>query len=205
MSARRRRACRSRRPRSDDVTARRPHRRDARDRAGRLSGLRVVAEPREPRAGEAEVDRAGGGGVGSLGQRVSRRRRTRPRVDAIRAVFALPACGRSPGRPALRRRGPRDLRVPPHRLTALGRAVALPRRHRRGAGQGSASARGVRVPLPRGHSVRRAFSRPPDRVPARLPRRLRVHGRSARPAGSSSHDWTSAVCSRSRRARARRC
>ena len=103
-----------RRPRSDDVTARRPHRRDARDRAGRLSGAVCGgrAGEQEPRSGNGS---SGPRRSGGLGQRVPRRRRTRTRVDAIRAVFVFPACGRSPGRPASSD-GPGDLRIPPHRL-----------------------------------------------------------------------------------------
>ena len=61
----------------------------------------------------------------------------------------FPRASDLPAGPAFRRRRARDVRLPAHRLAALGRAVALPRRDRRGTGQGRPSARGVRLPLSR--------------------------------------------------------
>ena len=60
----------------------------------------------------------------------------------------------------------------------VGRAVALPRGDRRSARQGREGARGVRLPLPRGRVGLRALPRPPHRLPARLPRRLRLPDRA---------------------------
>ena len=70
---------------------------------------------------------------------------------------ALPARRRPARRAALRRRRARHVRVPAHRHAAVGRAVALPRRDRRGPRQGRARARGVRVPLPGGTSAAERF------------------------------------------------
>ena len=174
VGRRRLRRGRAPRRRSDDLASRRPHGRDARERTGRVPDMRLVAEPREPRAGEAEVDRARGDGVGRVGDDLPRRRRPRARLDAVRAVGALSACRRPACRAAVGRRRSRDVRVPALRLAAVGRAVALPRGDRRGARQGREGARGVRVPLPRGHAAGRALPRPPHGLPARLPRRLRL-------------------------------
>ena len=81
--------------------------------------------------------------------------------------------------------------------TPVGRAVALPRGDRRGARQGRQGARGVRLPLPGGRVDVRALPRPPHRLPARLPGRLRLP--TVRAAGQRR-----ACSARARRARAGR-
>ena len=103
--------------------------------------------------------------------------------------------GRAAGRPAVRRRGARHVRLRRLERDAVGRAVALPRRDRRGAGQGREGARGVRLPLSGGRVDVRALPRPPHRLPARLPRRLRLQLRPGSGPGR-------AVAARARRARA---
>src|SRR5581483_10771933 len=57
---------------------------------------------------------------------------------------------------------------------AVGDAVALPRRDRRRARPEGEGAGGVRLPLPGGRVDVRALPRPPDDLPARLPRRPRL-------------------------------
>ena len=151
-----------------------PHRRDARDGANGLPDVRLVADARQPRAGEAQVDRSCRGRVGGVGDGLSRRRRPRPRLDAVRPVVALPACRRSSGRPSVGRRGARHVCLPADGDAAVGRAVALPRRDRRGTRQGRPGARGVRLSLSRGDASGRALPRPSNRLPARLPCRLRL-------------------------------
>ena len=86
----------------------------------------------------------------------------------------FPRAAELPAGPPSRRRGARHVRVPRRRVDAVGDAVALPRRDRRRARPGRARARGVRVPLSGGRVALRALPRPPDGLPARLPRRLRV-------------------------------
>ena len=54
-------------------------------------------------------------------------------VDPVRAGAALPARLRAAGGPAVRGRDARHLRLPRRRVVAVGAAVALPRRDRRGA------------------------------------------------------------------------
>ena len=56
----------------------------------------------------------------------------------------------------------------------LGREVAPPRRDRRVARPRGHGPGGVRLPLPRARDTGGAVPRPPDGVPARLPRRVRV-------------------------------
>ena len=82
-----------------------------------------------------------------MGNDLLRRRRLRPRLDAVWGLRAVPARRRPPGGPAVRRRGARHVRVPDSRGPRLGAQVPLPRRHRGGARPGCGGARGVRVPL----------------------------------------------------------
>ena len=85
----------------------------------------------------------------------------------------------SPARPTyprgrLRRRRSRHLRLPASRGDRLGREVASPRRDRRVARPWGHRPGGVRLPLPGARDAGGAVPGPPDGVPARLPRRVRV-------------------------------
>ena len=167
---------------------------------------------------QAALDRVRGAGLGRLGHRLLRRRRARARVDAVRAVGALPACGRASGRPAVRGRRARHVRLPRRSVEPVGAAVALPRGDRRRARQGREGARDLRVPLPGGRVELRALPRAQDDLPARLSRRLRVPDRPccrSRGAGTARARRASCPSSRAteprcfalcaRRSRPRRC
>ena len=119
--------------------------------------------------------------MGRVGHGLLRRRREAPRLDAVRALRALPARRRAAGGAALAGGRARHLRLRRRLGDAVGDAVALPGGDRRREGPRGEGARGVRVPLPRGRDRVRAVPRPPDGLPVRLPRRLRVpHGARAR-------------------------
>ena len=205
--ARGRRRRRRDRPRPrHDLARRRADRRDARDGAVRLPRLRLVA-----------VARAAARSTRTAGSR-------RPRTEwgAWGTLYydddgrllgsmqygpggALPARGRAAGR--ARRRTTRC--SSPARTSSTARrpwvhAVALPRRDRRRAGQGRGALEAFAYRYPEGESDVRALPRPPDGLPARLPRRLRLPTVRAR-AGSSSRGSSSAGSSRCSRAGARGC
>ena len=126
------------------------------DRTGGLPRLHLVAVADAPRR-QAPLDPEGRGGVGRLGDGLLRRRRQAARLDAVRAVGALPARGGAAGGAALAGGGARHLRLRRRRGDAVGDAVALPRGDRRRAGPGREGARGVRVPLPRGRVAYERF------------------------------------------------
>ncbi len=154
---------------------------------------------------QAEVDPGHRGRVGGMGHRVLRRRPSRARLDAVRPVRVVPACGRAACRTAERRRGPRDLRVPHRSDEAVGDAVAVPHRDRRGARPRCAGARGVRLPLRRGRVGVRPLPRAQDDLPAGLPLGLRVPDDAhAGPRGARAAR-AGRPAAGARRARARRC
>ena len=189
----------ARRPRSNDVAPRRPHRRDARDGAGGLPDVRLVADARQPRAGEAQVDRAGRGRVGGVGDGLPRRRRPRARLDAVRARRRSSRVPPS-FRPARRRTTPCSSRAPTCStetqpwveqslfLAAIGEArdkgaralEAFAYRYREGSRRPSASSST--------EPSSRATSSPTS-----------AFGRCARPGASSWLGSTSAACSPSRK------
>ena len=143
--------------------------------AVRLPRVRLVAVPHgRPRGRQAALDREGRDRVRRLGDALLRRRRPRCSARCSTGRAALPPRGRAAGRPAVRRRRARHLRVPRRPLEPVGAPVALPRRDRRRAGQGRRRAGGLRLPLSRGRVRLRALPRPPHGLPARLPRRLRL-------------------------------
>ena len=81
-----------------------------------------MATRRPPSSG---VDGEGRGGLGRMGLGLLRRRRPRPRLDAVRAG-SLSRAPRRPRPPAvLRRRGGRDVCVPAGRRACVRREVAL--------------------------------------------------------------------------------
>ena len=69
--------------------------------------------------------------------------------------------------------------------------------------RGGKAHRGVRLPVRRGRVDRAAVPRPPNGLPERLPRRLRLPDACGASAASSWRAWSSAVSSRSRRRRRR--
>ena len=89
--------------------------------------------------------------------------------------------------------------------TPVGRAVALPRRDRRGAGQGREGARGVRLPLSRRASRPTSASSSTARSSRATSSPTSASARFGPRAGSSSPGSSSAGCCRSPRASARRC
>jgi hypothetical protein len=166
--------------------------------------LRLVAEPRQPRDREAKWIERAEEDWGAWG--------TVYRDDDGRVLGsmqygpagALPPRSGPSGRPAVGRRDPRHVRVPPDGNAAVGRAVAVPRGHRRGPRQGCTRARGVCLSLPRGDVRRGALSSSTARSSRRLPRGLRLSGRCGPRGGSSSPVSSSAASNPSRKARARR-
>ena len=189
----------------DDLAARRAHGGDTRDGARGVPVVRLVADARKPRAGEAEVGRARRVGVGGMGHHLSRRRWARARLDAVRAFAAVSAGSRSPGRAGLGRCGSRHLRVSPFGFAALGRAIALPGGDRRDPRQRRPRARGVRVPLSGGNACGRAVSRAPNGLSRAISWPTSDSGLSAPPAESSWRDSISGGFSPSRKALGRRC
>ncbi len=126
-------------------------------------------------ASKDALDRARRGGLRRVGDDLPRRRRSPARLDAVRAVAPLSSRRRPARGPGVGRRRPRDLRLPHPRRRRVDREVAPPRRDRRVARPRREGDRGVRLPLSGGRVGRGALPRPPHRVPARLPRRVRVH------------------------------
>ena len=168
---------------------------DARDGADRLPRVHLVADPRPAHDRQGPVDGEGRARLRRVGDGLLRRRRARARLDAVRAGAGVPARGGAAGRAAVGRLDPRHVRVPRRPVEPVGAAVALPRRDRRGARPRRGVPRGVLVPLSRRRVGLRAVPRPPDGVPAGLPRRLRLPGGALRRPGR-------AVAARARRAAA---
>ena len=98
-----------------------PDRRDARARAGRLPDLRLVAVARRPDGVDKErwIEKAeeDWGAWGALYRDDDGRA---ARLDPVRAGAALPARRRAAGRPAVRRRRARHLRLPRRRARRRG-------------------------------------------------------------------------------------
>src|SRR5215210_4985756 len=135
---------------TNGTAPRRTDGRDARERAGRVPRVRLVAVAERPAGLEGPVGRTGGGELRRLGGALSGRRRQAARLDPVRPGAALPAFGGASRGAAVRRLGARDVRLRRLQLDSVGGAVALPRRDRRGARPGRQGARGVCLPLPRG-------------------------------------------------------
>ena len=148
------------------------------------------------------LDREDRGRLGRLGDGLLRRRRPGARLDAVRPGRAVPARGRAARRPAVGRRGARHLRVPRRRVEPVGAAVALPRgdRRRTAARERSRPSRTATRKASRATSAstctRRSSRATSSRTSASRP--------FARSAMLSSYAWSSAACSQSSRARARR-
>ena len=155
------------------------HRRDPLQRADRLPRLCVLAVAARADDVQAQVDRAGRGRLGSVGHRVRGRRRPCAGVDAVRAVGALSACRHAAGRSSGRGRRADHVRVPRRGVGPVGHAVTLPRCDRGRARARREGDRGVRLPVRRGRVDRAAVPRPPNGLPERLPRGLRLPNRAA--------------------------
>ena len=138
---------------------RRADRRDARDDADRVPQLRLVAVARRPGDRQAPLDREGRGRLGRLGRGLPRRRRPPARLDAVRAVRGSSRARRScrPGR----RRSDALLVTCAYlveRVDAVGDAVALPHRDRRGAREAArARSRRSRTAIREGESAYERF------------------------------------------------
>ena len=125
-------------------------------------------------AGPSGSRRTGAPGARSTSADGDRLARLRP----VRAGSPLPA-GERAARRARRRHDAVlvtcaylvDLSAP------VGAAEPLPRGHRRGARPGHQGDRDLRLPLSGGRERLRALPRPPDGLPVRLPRRLRLRRR----------------------------
>ena len=178
--------------------------RDARDGAGGLPRVHLVADPQRPERRQAQVDPRDGGRVGCLGHRLLRRRRAAARLDAVRAGGSVPARAGAAGGAAEPRRGARHVRLP-HRsvkpwvmqslfLTAIGDARE----------RGARALEAFAYRYPEGEPSFERFHVHRTIFPADF---LADFGfvRCARTGASSSRGSSSAACSRSTRARARRC
>ena len=145
--------------------------------------MHLVAVERGPERRQTALDRARRAGLGRLGRGVSRRRRDRDRLDAVRAGRALPARLGAARRTAVGRCRARHVRLHARPREPVGHAVALPGRDRGRARQEGGCARDVRLPVPGGRVPARAVLRPPHGLPARFSVRLRLRDR-ARPGAS---------------------
>ena len=178
----------------------RPHRRDARDAPSRLPRLRLVAvaRQRDRVAKERWIEKAEDewGEWGTVyhdddGRVLGSMQYGPPQL--------FPRAADLPAGPAVRRRRAGHLRLPRRRRGAVGRAVALPRRDRRGARQGRGALEAFAYRYPEGESTYERFLVhrtvfPRDFLEDFGFLTVRAQG-SVELAGSSS-----AGCSRSRRA-----
>ena len=115
-----------------------------------------------------------------MGDDLLRRRRLRPRLDAVRGLRAVPARGRPPGGPAVRRRGARHVRY----LTREGLDWVLKSLFLAAIGEARDQGAGALEAFAYRYSERErcanALHRAPNGLPPRLPRGVRVQ-HAARP------------------------
>ena len=162
-------------------------------------------QSRAGRTAQGALDREGRGRLGRLGDALRRRRRPAARVDAVRAGGLFPRAAELPAGPPSRRRRARHVRLPRRPVEAVGDAVAVPDRDRRGAGPRRGGAGDVRLPLPEGESTYERFQVHKTVFPRDFLADFGFRTLRSRRAASSSSGSSSAGCSRCWRAAAPRC